>query len=251
MKTTQLILSTAAGKELIALALCRNEQVLHALNHGTLAIVAGTTNQPIAAKILEKIGESGFDGRFFRGVISAEPIPHTLGELEGDVIIQNGKWLRGKTILEAAPEMKPGDLILKGANAVNPFTREAAVLVGSPVAGTIAACWTAHVGRRVGLLMPVGLEKRVMEPIAELCRLLNDGEAAGCRLAPSPGIAYTEIDAIRELTGAQAHLAAAGGVCGMEGAIFLHCVGTQEQIEYVKELENQVKHTPAFAFPQV
>lgn len=251
MKTTQLILSPAAGKELIALALCQSEDVLYALKNGTLAIVAGTTNQPIASKILSMIGETGFDGRFFRGVISAEPIPAELGELEGDVIIQNGKWLRGKTILDAAPDMKQGDLILKGANAVHLSTREAAVLVGSPVAGTIAACWTAHVGRRVGLMMPVGLEKRVDKPIAELCRLLNAPEASGCRLAPSPGMAYTEIDAIRDLTGAQAYLAAAGGVCGMEGAVFLHCVGTQEQIERLKDVEQQVKRTPAFAFPKV
>lgn len=250
MHTTQMILSPAAGKELIALALCQNKQVLQALQGGTLAIVAGTTNQPVAAKILEMIGEKGFGGRFFRGVISAQAIPQELGELEGDVIIQNGKWLRGRTILDAAPEMKAGDLILKGANAVNVAAREAAVLIGSPVGGTIAACWTAHVGRRVGLIMPVGLEKRVTEPIAELCRLCNSAEASGCRLAPSPGLAYTELDAIRELTGAEAHLVAAGGVCGMEGAIFLHCTGTKEQIDHLKDIEKQVKNTPSFAFPK-
>ena len=144
--------------------------------------------------------------------------------------------------------MKAGDVILKGGNAVDLKTGEAAVLIGHPEGGTLASIWQANAGRRVKVMIPVGVEKRVDGPIAELCSLCNDGEASGARLAAAPGKAYTEIDAIFELTGARATLIAAGGVCGCEGAAWFQCEGTDEQLAHVKEYVQKVQNTPLFAF---
>ena len=248
MRSIQVTLTPAAGKQLIALALSRNSALLHALQNNTVAVVAGTTNTYIAKALLALIGEN-FDGKhFFRGITRAQPLPEDLPPFGGDVIIEKGKWIRGMTIQEAAPAMKAGDVILKGANAVDLKTGEAAVLIGHSEGGTLASIWQANVGRRATVMIPAGVEKRVDGPIAELCRLCNDGEAGGARLAAAPGKAYTELDAIAELTGAKATLIAAGGVCGCEGAAWFQCEGTDEQLALVKEYVQQVQDTPLFAF---
>jgi len=249
MKSIQISLTPAAGKQLIALALKQNRDILEALQNHTVAIVAGTTNTCIARELLEVIGEEGFSGsHFFRGIVSGQPVPADLPEMEGDVIIEKGRWIRGKVIQEAAPALKAGDIILKGANAVDLKTGEAAVLIGHPEGGTLAGIIQASIGRRVRVMVPVGVEKRVDGPISELCSLCNAPEASGVRLAPAPGKAYTEIDAIRDLTGAEAVLIAAGGICGYEGIAWFQCTGTEEQLEQVKRYWEKVKDTPAYRF---
>jgi len=249
MKSIQISLTPAAGKQLIALALARNEALLAAARERCVVIVAGTTNTYVAKAVLEAIGEEGFTGKhFFRGIVSGKTVPSDLPEMDGDVMIEKGKWIHGKTIQEVAPALKTGDIILKGANAVNLQTGEAAVLIGHPSGGTLAGIFEAAVGRRVKVIVPVGVEKRVEGPISALCLLCNDPEAAGTRLAPAQGKAYTEIDAIRELTGAEARLIAAGGVCGYEGMAWFQCTGTKAQLEQVKQYWQQVKDTPAYQF---
>ena len=249
MKSRQISLTPAAGKRLIALALKRNQELLDAVQNHTVAIVAGTTNGYIAKEVLSLLREEGFTGRhFFRGIVSGRPVPADLPPMDGDVIIEQGRWIRGKTIQEAAPAMQAGDLILKGANAVDLKTGEAAVLIGHPEGGTLASIWQASIGRRVRVIVPVGVEKRVDGPIHELCDLCNDPQASGVRLAAAPGKAYTEMDAIRELTGAEVRLIAAGGVCGYEGIAWFQCTGTEEELEKVSEIVRMVKDTPAFDY---
>ena len=249
MKSIQISLTPAAGKRLIALALANQKELLDAAKERCLVIVAGTTNTYIAKEILEAIGEKGFTGKhFFRGIVSGQPVPSDLPEMDGDVVIEKGKWIHGKTIQEVAPSLKTGDIILKGANAVDLKTGEAAVLIGHPAGGTLAGIFEAAIGRRVQVIVPVGVEKRVDGPVSTLCQQCNDPEASGVRLAPAPGKAYTEIDAICDLTGAKAHLIAAGGICGYEGCAWFQCTGTAEQLEMLKQCWQQVRDTPAYRF---
>jgi len=100
----------------------------------------------------------------------------------------------------------------------------------------------------VRMIVPVGVEKRVDGPISELCALCNAPEAAGVRLAAAPGKAYTEMDAVRELSGAEVRLIAAGGVCGYEGIAWFQCTGTEEQLEKARQYIQMVKDTPAFDY---
>ncbi len=249
MKSIQISLTPAAGKQLIALALAQNEALLCAAKEHTVVIVAGTTNTYIAREVLNALGETGFTGQhFFRGIVSGQPVPADLPEMDGDVVIEKGRWIHGKTVQEAAPELKAGDMILKGANAVDLKTGQAAVLIGHPMGGTLAAIQQAAIGRRVQVLIPVGVEKRVDGPVGELCQMVNDPQASGARLALAPGKAYTELDAIRELTGAEAKLIAGGGVCGYEGIAWFQCMGTDEALSKVKDIILQVKDTPAYHF---
>ena len=122
------------------------------------------------------------------------------------------------------------------------------ILAGNPTSGTMGPIYRAAVGRRVRVIVPVGVEKRVEQPIHELCQIVKCAQASGLRLAPSVGMAYTELDAIRNLTGANPHLIAAGGVCGCEGSAFFQCEGTGEQLEKLEYWLHQVSSTPRFSF---
>lgn len=96
------------------------------------------------------------------------------------------------------------------------------------------------------LILPVGLERRVPCDLMDLAIRLNAPGAHGPRLLPVPGEVFTEIDAIPLLTGAQAELIAAGGVCGAEGAVRLALWGSAEQIEAAERLLKAIASEPGF-----
>jgi hypothetical protein len=92
----------------------------------------------------------------------------------------------------------------------------------------------------------VGLEKRVPGNLDELAAKVNAPGAHGPRLYPAPGEVFTELDAIRLLTGAAAELVAAGGVGGAEGGVWLAVSGTATQMEKACALLSAVAGEPAF-----
>jgi hypothetical protein len=104
------------------------------------------------------------------------------------------------------------------------------------------------VGRRVRLILPVGLEKRICGDLDEIAAKLNSPGAQGPRFLPVPGEVFTEIDAILLLTGASAEIVAAGGICGAEGSIWLVVSGKSSQIYAAEELLKSISAEPAFAF---
>ena len=164
----------------------------------------------------------------------------------GDVVITKGEWQKGKTITDVADSLKEGDVILKGANAVDLENKQAAILIGHPKAGTIGVSLPAVIGRRVKLIVPVGVEKRINGNLHDLAEKINAPGAGGYRLLPIPGQVFTELDAFTQLTGASAELIAAGGVCGAEGAVYIAVSGTKEQEEAAEKLYAQVAAEPAF-----
>lgn len=254
----QFVMTPAGGKRLIALSLVNRPDIQAALQSGTLVIIAGTTNACVAEEILGSIGvdpEAFRRNRFFRG-ITLPPYRETTDtgrlsdetEFPGDLVIENGVWKKGKTIFDVVDNLKEGDVILKGANALDLERRQAGVLIGHPKGGTISAALQAVVGRRVRLILPVGLEKRVSGDIHAIANLLNDPGAQGLRLLPVPGEIVTELDAWRQLTGAQAELIAAGGVCGAEGAVWIAISGTEEQEKTARMMLKRIRKERPFSF---
>lgn len=234
----QQILTPSAGKRLIAKAFLQHPTVKNAMESGTIAVIAGTTNGYVAEELLSSIDspERLDRGRFLRG-ITGPPGMETTGSgrlpdesrFPGDVVVSGGIWNRGKTIFDVVDDLREGDVIVKGANCVDPVTGRAGVLIGHPKAGTIGAAIQAVVGRRVKLLVPVGLEKRVHDDVDAIAEQLNAPGASGPRLMPLPGEVLTEIEALSLLCGADARLVAAGGVAGAEGAVWLAVTGTPTQ----------------------
>ncbi|MEN6554765.1 MAG: hypothetical protein ABFC34_17975, partial [Methanobacterium sp.] len=193
--------------------------------------------------------------RFFRGIVlppggpvtSAGRVKDESG-FQGDVIIKDGIWQKGLTIFDIVDDLKEGDIILKGANAINLPLKQAGIYIGDPLGGTIGAALQAVVGRRVRLILPAGIEKRVYSDLNDLALRLNVPGAYGPRLLPVPGEIFTEIDAISLLTGAKAELVAGGGVSGAEGSIWLAVSGNEAQIKSAEDLLNSVACEPFFEF---
>lgn len=251
----QYILTPAAGKRLIGKALAAHPVVLSVLKTGTLVIIAGTTNSYVAHEILTSISQAkGFiPEKFFRGITlpSYRPVTDTKKlpdetEFPGDVVIVKGIWQQSKTIFDVADELKEGDLILKGANALDLSRKRAAILIGHPRAGTIGVALQAVIGRRVRLILPVGLEKRIDGDLDAIAETLNIPGAKGPRLLPVPGQVFTEIDALTALTGAGAKLVAGGGVCGAEGSVWLALDGTADQMTAAESLLKSIIAEPPF-----
>ncbi len=241
----QLCVTTVMGKRLIGKALALHPDIKGVLEKGTLVVIAGTTNGYVAEEILKSLGQAeGFSREGFRRGMTVAPGAKIIkAELAGDVIIHDGEWQPGQTIFDVVDDLETGDIVLKGANAFD-ARGKAAVQIGHPKGGTILAALAAMVGRRVRLIMPVGLEKRVLEDADVLAQRCNAPGAKGPRLLPVSGELFTELDAIKLLTGADACLIAAGGVYGAEGAAWLGISGTEEQVQAATELIKSVADEP-------
>jgi hypothetical protein len=251
----QCVLTVAMGKRLIGKAIAVHPAVTTALKQGTLVIVAGTTNSYVAEEVLESIGkkEKFPRSRFVRGITLPPNYKTTdTGRLTdetgfpGDVVIKEGVWQKGKTINDAAAELKEGDIIIKGANALDFDHRRAAVLIGNPQGGTVAAILPAVIGRRVRLIIPIGLEKCIPGDLDQLAVKVNSPGAKGYRLMPVPGEVVTEIEALATLTGVKAEIIAAGGISGAEGGVWLNIEGSAKQELEAEKLIQSISSEPQF-----
>ena len=241
----QFLITPSAGKRLIAKTIANHPAIRKALKNGTLVIVAGTTNGYVAEEVLKthKIANDFSRKHFFRGLsmpptktVTAEGRLSDESKFSGDVVITKGVYQKGKTIADVIDDLKEGDVILKGANALDLTRRQAAVLIGHPKAGTIGLALPAVVGRRVRLIIPVGIEKRVNQDLIALASKLNTPNSGGYRLMPLIGEVFTELDALTALTGAEVELIAAGGVCGAEGGCWISVTGEPEQEAFAEEV---------------
>lgn len=251
----QYVLTPAAGKRLIAKAVAGYLADNPVISTGTIVIVAGTTNGYVVEELLALLGQGdGFyrDG-FYRG-LSISPNPnkkklysgHGNSGFSGDVIIKKGLWQKGLTIFDVVDDLVEGDIILKGANCVDIKRKKAGILIGDPKGGTIMAALKAVMGKRVRLILPVGLEKRISNDIDRIaCKISVPGNN-GLRLMPVNGEIITEIEALRILCGTSAELIAGGGVYGAEGAIRIAIYGNSPQLQKTSEIVDALLCEPLF-----
>ncbi len=244
---TDLVLTVAQSKRLIAKGVAKYKPVQDALANGTVAIAKGGTNAYIVEEILGKPIEK-------RHYVLGQVLPAGVSRADAglgtdvpDVVLVKGQPVEGATATGAVAEMKAGDVFIKGANALNYAARVAGLLVGHPTGGTLGAVIGTIVARRIRLLIPVGLEKDIPAYIPEAARKLEAEGGEGPSLWPMHGDIFTEIEALWNLCGVQAVPIAAGGVAGAEGGVWLACFGETEQIEAVKAMAEGLKPEPPFA----
>ncbi len=242
----QFVLTPAMGKRLIAKGIVHHPEIKRVMKNGTLVVIAGTTNGYVAEEVLTEIGQADGFSRvgFRRGMTAAPGSEPEQAKLAGDVVIRNGTWEAGATVFDVADELEEGDVVLKGANTLDP-NRKAAVQIEDSKGGTILATLPAVVGRRVKLLIPVGLEKRVLEDVDTLADRCNAAGTSGPRLLPMPGETFTELDALTLLSdGAQPCILAAGGVYGAEGSLWIGISGDTKQLKKAESVIDEVKNEP-------
>ncbi len=243
------LITVAAGKRLIGLGLAADPEVQEAARTRTLVIIAGTTNRYVAEALRDTWSDAkmALPPVFTRGMTIPPGAHPAAGGPARDVIISQGVWRTDATIFDVADSLQEGDLVLKGANALDLERRRAAVLIGDHRSGTAGATAPLVSGRRIRLICPVGVEKRVPGDLANLAECLNAPGSQGPRLMVLPGRAYTELDALQALCGVTATLVAAGGVLGAEGSSWIGVDGSPEQLQAADRLIRSVQSEPAYA----
>ena len=241
----QIRLTPAMGKRLIGKGMVVHPAIKTVLAEGTLAIIAGSTNGYVAEEILGSLGYADAFDRigFRRGLTVPLGAAAPAMDFPGDVVIRKGEWLKGRSIDDIVEELGDGDVVLKGGNAFD-SRRQPAVQIGGIAGGTALIAVSSVIGRRVQLIVPISLEKRVFGDVYDLAMLCNAAGGQGPRLFPLPGAIFTEIEAIKLLTGADATMIAGGGVYGAEGSVWLVLSGSEEQVESAAKLVNALADEP-------
>ncbi len=225
--------TVAQGKRLIAKAVSKLPEVTNAMLNGTIAIGRGTTNGYVAEEIL---GHLIPKGEYVSGRVLPPGMPWEELGRGGypDIVLKEGIPVNGGSVINSVTDMKAGDVFIKGANALDYKNKVAGVLMMHPTGGTLSV-YGALISKKITLIIPVGLEKLVLDDISELSMLSRESDSHPktpvVSLMPITGKIITEIEALKILCGLDAKLLAAGGVKGAEGSVTLLATGDKSAIE--------------------
>ncbi|MBF0185345.1 MAG: hypothetical protein HQM06_13300 [Magnetococcales bacterium] len=245
--TAVVVIRAEEGRALIGQAVAALPQVQARRHTGRMVIVGGTTTRYVVRSLLAMDpGRESFAVGWIRdGLLGETP---GSGRGAGPLLFEEGVQSRGwpAPLLE---RFAAGDVYIKGANAIDPHGN-AAVLVASPVGGTIGAALAILSARGGELILPVSLQKTIPSVVAA-CGLLGQGKVdrvMGSPVGYMPIMAgsatlVTEVVALRQLCGVQATPVAAGGVDDCTGALVLHLRGSSEQIDHAWQVLIGIRET--------
>ena len=255
------ILTVSESKRLIGKAVAQMPIVKNALVNGMVIVIKGTTNAYVAEELT---GKKTDRAAFVTGRIEPEKGTKNLPQAKpvNHLILEKGKIV-DISLADAAKKLKAGDVVIKGANALDYKNKIAAVNILDPSGGTTGITMPVIVARKAHLVIPVGLEKLVAGDVADLTLKMREpiellSPPAGRsttrfpgHLVPSmwilTGDIITELEAIKILTGATAFQASAGGISGAEGSSWIVFRGTREQVKKALDLTNSVQGEPPYS----
>lgn len=238
----QVTFTPAESKRLIAKAVANMREVKEALKDGIVIIALGTTNGYVAEEILGKNLEKKV---FAAGIVTPRGTCHTpLDERSSEIVIKKGEITKLR-LTEILNELGANDVFIKGANAID-SERLAGIFTSDPFGGTMGKALGVLTARGVQLIIPVGLEKFIPSPLAEIAReagsmKIDKSMGAAVGLFVVTGRVVTEIEALQMLAGVKAIPIGAGGIGGAEGARTLILEGTKERIEKAWSLIRDLK----------
>ncbi|WP_054695368.1 hypothetical protein [Syntrophomonas palmitatica] len=240
-------LHPSAAKFIIAKGTAMLPQVQHALKNNKIIIGAGTTNIAVVQQLL--------------GIQTPKPDTRVAGLICQNVACGTapegrlGAWCidKGKMVdvnwLEFLHAFAPGDIFIKGANALDP-SGMVGILVGDPMGGTIGQAIGILKARGNEIICPVGLEKMIpscqaAERLLGVHRVQHSmGYKTGYIVVANVTL-ITETEALRLLFGVKAYAIAAGGVGGMEGSTMLAVeYENEEQIQAIMALVREANRIP-------
>jgi hypothetical protein len=146
-------------------------------------------------------------------------------------------------------KLKPGDVVIKGGNALDYKNKLVGVNIGAPDAGTAGATMPYVVARKAYLVIPIGLEKLVAGDLVDLTLRMREPIESLNGLQSMfllTGEIVTELEAIHVLTGATAFQCSAGGIGGAEGSVWLVFRGTREQVTKALKLVQSIQGEPPY-----
>ncbi len=242
------VLTPMAGKKLIGMAVAALPEVKRAFDKGRLAIANGTTTGYVIEALLGTLPMGRFDycvGVITDGLFTENPeSDHTL------LMWQKGEQvvLPFAEFLQEIRKFERDDVFIKGANAVDPYGY-AGGLQTNPNGGSWADAFGLITARGLHCIVPVGLEKMIPSVIeasrkmGQLRLTYSLGSPAGMIPLTSFKV-VTEIQALQQLSGANATPVSGGGIGGCEGARAFVVEGTNEQVEKAFELVKQIYSEP-------
>lgn len=245
----QVILTVSESKRLIAKAVAQMPKVQNALKEGLVIIAKGTTNTYVAEEILGRKIEHGtfVSGRVFPAKGSKEFKSDITPSSE--FILKNGRIAKGISYADAVKELKPADVVIKGANALDYRNRTAGVMIGASDGGTTGKFMPYLVGRKAHLVIPVGLEKLVAGDVLKIANKMREPVESLNRI-PSmfllTGDIVTEIEALRILANVSVFQAGSGGIGGAEGAVRLVIRSTKEEVKKALQIIEDIQGEPPF-----
>jgi hypothetical protein len=241
------VLTPAAGKKLIGMAVAALPEVRNAYEKGRLAIANGTTTgyviEALTGRPVKKFEYCV--GVVAKGLFGENPdSDHTLM-----------LWDKGKAtnlpfgqFLAELRKFERDDVFIKGANAVD-CQGHAAGLQTNPNGGSWADAFGLITARGFHCIVPVGMEKMipsVIEASKKVGQMRLDysiGNAPG--LIPLPTFkVVTEVEAFMILADVKATVMAAGGIGGCEGSRAFVVEGAEEGVKKALSLVLQVHDEP-------
>jgi hypothetical protein len=242
----QFVLTVSESKRIIAKAVAALPEIQEAMENRTVVVATGTTN----AYVLEELWGKKIDKRAYRSGVTTpkepEKNPEPVSNKIPDVVFIKGEVASQYDRITIAPDLKKGDIFIKGANSLNYDNDIAGILIGGMDGATIGNTIGHIIGKQVHLIIPVGLEKLTYEDINELHLIASDEDYEGPRIWPIVGTIITEIEALDILTGVDAYLYSAGGIAGAEGAVRILIEGTEDEVKETLELIESIKGEPRY-----
>jgi len=248
----EVVLTPAEGKRLIAKSIAHMPIVQLAKENGTIIIATSTTNAYVLEELLGN--EIKDKGMFTAGVVTKDglQITETKGRYDHHVIQKKKvKTIKVPELADVLKDMGPGDIFIKGANAIDPFG-QAGVLLGGIGGGTIGAAWGYLTSNGITTIIAAGLEKLVPINLADTINRLGIKKVdlaldVKCGMMVISGYIITEMEAFKELYGVDVVPIGGGGIDGAEGSkIFLldgEDEAVKEAVEMVKAIRGESKLT--------
>ncbi len=240
------VLPPGAARRLIARGVAKLPAVERALREGLVVVTLGTTNGYVAEELLGKPVERE---RFCAGYIGDRLAWLPAERQAKPIVLRRGQRVELSPD-EALGELKAGDVLIKGANVLDP-EGVCGVFMASPTGGTVGKFAIPALARGVEIVIPISCAKSIHGFVAELAREVGIGkvsEATGSPvgLCPLVGTVVTETEAIALLYAVRAEHLATGGVGPGTGAVALLLVGEEENVRRAfAELSSLAQDEPA------
>lgn len=244
----QAVLTVSESKRLIGKAVAQMPIVKAALKNGIVIITKGTTNTYVAEEILGRKLQHG-------ALVSGKIYPSKGGKKlkkvlsMGEIVLVKGQLMDNLSLADAVKKLKPGDVVIKGANALDYQNKTAGVFISAPNAGTTGTVMPYVVARKANLIIPVGLEKQASGKVVDIANKMRE-PIPSLNKTPSmfvlTGHIVTEIEALNIVADVTTFQAAAGGIGGAEGSVWLVFRGKRESVEKALKLVEGIQGEPPF-----
>jgi hypothetical protein len=242
------VFTVAESKRLIAKAVAQMSIVRKALKDGMVIVCKGTTNTYVAEELL---GRPIVHGAYVYGNVTPRKGGQTMPKVQPvpEVVLVKGQHRGDLTLDEALERLSPGDVVIKGGNALDYANKTVGVWTGSPTGGTTGKIMPYITAGRAQLVIPIGLEKLVSDRVVDIVAKTTE---PATRLTALPrmrilrGHIVTEIEALLILANVQAFQASAGGVGGAEGGVWMVWRGNRADVEKARAVAASVQGEKPF-----